>query len=266
MMGEALYLTMFTVISIMSAYIYLRRQNLGELAITTQDVAYDKEQYGSILNYDRHCFYIDGKPIIIISGEFHYWRLPDKSRWEHILRLYKAAGLNCIRIYFHWGFHSRDEGIYNWDGPRDVGYLMSLCEKLELFVMAAPGPYICAETQAGGLPIWLASKRSVRLRHSYNSFFRLYDDEYSKYCREWYSNLIPHLREHQITYKRGGCLIAFQIENEAFEKIKGIPLGLADDMRNLCKVARDMGITVPLFTNDAWEEGSFVVFILLNSP
>jgi hypothetical protein len=64
--------------------------------------------------------------------------------------------------------------------------------------------------------------------------------------------------KHQITYKRHGCLIAFQIENEAFELFKGIPLGLADDMRHLCKVARDCGITVPFFTNDAWEEGSFV--------
>ena len=34
-------------------------------------------------------------------------------------------------------------------------------------------------------------------------------------------------------------------------------------MRNLSKIARDLGITVPLFTNDAWEEGSFVVFLLI---
>ena len=53
-------------------------------------------------------------------------------------------------------------------------------------------------------------------------------------------------------------MIAFQIENESFELFKGIPLGLADDMRHLCKTAREAGITVPFFTNDAWEEGSFV--------
>lgn len=41
-----------------------------------------------------------------------------------------------------------------------------------------------------------------------------------------------------------------------------LSLGLADDMKNLCKVARDMGITVPFFTNDAWEEGSFIVIFL----
>lgn len=29
-------------------------------------------------------------------------------------------------------------------------------------------------------------------------------------------------------------------------------------MRYLAKAARDFGITVPLFTNDGWEEGSFI--------
>lgn len=37
-------------------------------------------------------------------------------------------------------------------------------------------------------------------------------------------------------------------------------MGLSDDMRVLCKTARDNGITVPLFTNDAWEEGSFIAY------
>ncbi len=61
------------------------------------------------------------------------------------------AGLNCIRIYFCWAVHSPDQGNYCFDGNRDVEFLLNLCEELELFVLAAPGPYICAETQAGGL-------------------------------------------------------------------------------------------------------------------
>ncbi|CAG8778061.1 12834_t:CDS:2, partial [Ambispora leptoticha] len=48
-------------------------------------------------------------------GEFHYWRLPDKSRWESILKKYRAGGFNCVRIYFHWGYHSPDNGIYKSD-------------------------------------------------------------------------------------------------------------------------------------------------------
>lgn len=79
--------------------------------------------------------------------------------------------------------------------------------------------------------------------------FRTFDPEYSKYCLEWFSAILPLLAPHQITVNPKGCLLGLQIENEAFETMKGIPIGLADDMRVLAKGARDLGITVPLFTN-----------------
>lgn len=110
----------------------------------------------------------------------------------------------------------------------------------------------------GGIPPWVIAKRNIRIRHSIFSFFRLYDEEYQRHCIEWMQNVCEILRKHQITVKDKGCVIGFQIENENFELFKGIPMGLADDMRYLAKTARDCGISVPLFTNDGWEEGSWV--------
>jgi hypothetical protein len=46
--------------------------------------------------------------------------------------------------------------------------------------------------------------------------------------------------------------LALQIENEVFETMKGVSVGLSDDMRALSKAARDLGMNVPFFTNDAW--------------
>ncbi|KAI8855335.1 hypothetical protein BC829DRAFT_428905 [Chytridium lagenaria] len=167
---------------------------------------------------------------------FHPWRIPDVDRWRPILEQYKAAGLNCIRIYFHWGYHSPAEGVYHFDGNRDMDYLLSLCEELRLFVFGRSrkpfGPYICAETQAGGIPNWLVAKRHVRIRHSSATFFKKYDPEYSKYCREWLHAILPILARHQITNSglspsgRPGCLLALQIENENFELFKGMSAAL----------------------------------------
>ena len=78
---------------------------------------------------------------------------------------------------------------------------------------------------------------------------RSYDEDYSFYCIEWFGAILPILARHQITAKLKGCVLAVQIENEAFETIKGFPIGLSDDMKVLSKAARDLGITVPLFTN-----------------
>jgi hypothetical protein len=120
------------------------------------------------------------------------------------------------------------------------------------------GPYLCGETQAGGFPAWLIAKREIRIRHSLISFLRVFDSQYQMYCRQWFQNVCPILQKHQVTSKKNGCIIGFQIENESFELFKGVPMGLADDMRSLCKAARDFGITVPLYTNDGWEAGSWV--------
>jgi hypothetical protein len=107
--------------------------------------------------------------------------------------------------------------------------------------------------------MWLLQKRNVRIRHSFWPLLnREYDPNYSYYCREWFQHLFEILKRHQITENRQGCLIALQIENELFERVLGVlPIGLHDDMRYLAKAARDLGMTVPLFTNDGFEEGSF---------
>lgn len=240
---------------------YLERRVKGTLDhIHTNDTLYDREKYGHILDYDKHSLILHGQPTLILSGEFHYWRLPDQSRWRPILEQYRSAGLNCIRIYFHWGFHSPAQGKYIFKGNRDIDYLLSLCEEIGLYVLAAPGPYICAETQAGGFPIWLAAKRDIRLRHMKTNFWKEYDPQFMDYCVEYFENILPILARHQITNENGtGCVLALQIENESFQHVFGYPIGLHDDMRVLAQTARSCGITVPLFTNDGFEEGSFVV-------
>ncbi|KAF9218054.1 hypothetical protein BGZ59_000028 [Podila verticillata] len=240
---------------------YLERRVKGTLDhIHTNDTLYDREKYGHILNYDKYSLILHGQPTLILSGEFHYWRLPDQSRWRPILEQYRSAGLNCIRIYFHWGFHSPAQGKYIFKGNRDIDYLLSLCEEIGLYVLAAPGPYICAETQAGGFPIWLAAKREIRLRHMKTNFWKEYDPQFMDYCVEYFENILPILARHQITNENGtGCVLALQIENESFQHVFGYPIGLHDDMRVLAQTARSCGITVPLFTNDGFEEGSFVV-------
>ncbi|KAG0370842.1 glycoside hydrolase superfamily [Gamsiella multidivaricata] len=244
----------------LAAHRYLEHRALGQLThIHTDDTLYNKQKYGHILDYDAHSLILHGQPTLILSGEFHYWRLPDKTRWRPILEQYRSAGLNCIRIYFHWGFHSPAPGKYIFDGNRDIDYLLQICEEIGLYVLAAPGPYICAETQAGGFPIWLAAKREIRLRHMKTNLWKEYDAKFMEYCVEYFEQILPILARHQITEKEEGCVIGLQIENEAFQRVFGYPIGLHDDMRVLAKTARDCGMTVPLFTNDGFEQGSFIV-------
>jgi hypothetical protein len=216
------------------------------------------------IEWDNYSLKINGKRIYILSGEFHYWRIPDHSRWEEILKGYKAAGLNAIRIYTHWGYHNPKEGIYHWDGNRDVNELLNICEKIGLYVFFTLGPYICAETNAGGFPLWLLAKkvesgkkqRYIRIKHMRKTILQKYDKDYMVYVKDWYDQLIAQIKEHQLSINPKGCLIGVQIENEYPEHIV-VLTGSRRYMEELKHYALEFGITVPIFHNDVWENNAW---------
>ncbi|GJD06013.1 Probable beta-galactosidase B [Galdieria sulphuraria] len=219
--------------------------------------AFRKETYASHLTWTRRCLLIEGKPIPILSAEFHYWRIPDRNRWKRILESYRSLGFNCVRIYFHWGFHSPRQGVYDFQGNRDIEYLLQLCEELHLFVIAAPGPYICAETQCGGFPTWLVAKREIRIRHVAREFIKRWDQQFFEYCKEWYAQFLPILVSHERATHSRGCVIALQIENELMQWLAFFRIGLDKELRSLAELAREMGVYSPIIHNDAMPDGSW---------
>src|SRR5690625_7784009 len=66
-----------------------------------------------------------------------------------------------IDLYVHWGFHEEVEGQIDLSSPeRDLQRFLDLAHDQGLLVMARPGPYICSETDGGGLPWWLHGRRA----------------------------------------------------------------------------------------------------------
>lgn len=158
------------------------------------------------VTFDRYSLFIDGEREFILGGSMHYFRLPSHALWRDRLRKMKEAGLNAVDVYFAWNFHSPAEGKYDFDGIRDVDALMDMVEEEGLYLIARPGPYICAEVDAGGFPGWLVRKKGVTLRCR-RPGEAVYSKEYMKYVREWWEEIVPRIA------KRSNLLL-FQIENE----------------------------------------------------
>ncbi len=187
------------------------------------------------VTWDRYSLKLDGKRLMVWSGEFHYWRLPSPALWSDVLQKIKAAGFNTISIYFDWAYHSPKAGVYDFTGIRDVSKLLTIAQDAGLYVIARPGPYINAETDAGGFPGWLITQKG-RARSSASDYTAAYMD--------WLSHIDPILAQHQIT--NGGNIILYQVENE-------YTYGTLDAtyMQQLENKVRADGITVPLDHNDA---------------
>ncbi len=152
-----------------------------------------------IIRYNHDGFIINGKPVFIYSGSFHYFRC-DSTDWMDRLQKIKAAGFNTIETYVPWNWHERQEGKTNFE---PLERFLDDCQQVGLYVIVRPGPYICAEWNVGGFPTWLEGK-DVGFRTASPA-----DIRWSKY---WYDEVLPVIRKHLIT--NGGNIILMQIENE----------------------------------------------------
>ena len=194
------------------------------------------------VSYDKYSLMIDGKRVFIKSGAFHYFRTPGEEMAKDRFLKMKAGGYNAVDIYFNWNYHSSEQGVYDFSGIKDVRKVLKAAQDAGLFVIARPGPFINAEVNAGGLPFWLLKMPDVIPRNRVGTEYR-YSPKYMECIAEWYDHIIPIIREFD-------NVILFQIENEyATDTME------PDYMQELYKMARDRGITCPIFHNDAYFAG-----------
>lgn len=192
------------------------------------------------VTFDHYSLMIDGKRTYIWSGEFQYWRLPSPALWKDVLQKMKSAGFNAVTMYFSWGYHSPRKGVYDFSGVRNVDLLLDSAQQAGLYVIARPGPYIEAESDAGGLPGWLTTIKGTS---------RSTAADYTTDYEEWLSHIDAILARHQLT-NGAGPVILYQPENEFYD---GSTEG-RQYMQAVERKARADGITVPFLGND---DGTF---------
>lgn len=180
-------------------------------------------------------FLMDGKPINIYSGAMHYFRtLPEY--WEDRLTKLKLAGFNTVETYVCWNLHEPKPGEFCFEGMLDIERFVKTAEKVGLYCIVRPGPYICAEWDFGGLPAWLLKDKNMQIRCNY--------PDYTACVERFYRELLSRLAPLQMT--KGGNIIAMQVENEYGS--------YGNDKEYLAfieKLMRDCGIDCELFTSDS---------------
>ncbi|MEE1743802.1 glycoside hydrolase family 35 protein [Streptomyces sp. JV184] len=179
-------------------------------------------------------FRLDDRPLRIISGGLHYFRI-HPEQWADRLRKARLMGLNTIETYVPWNLHSPHPGEFRLDAGLDLPRFLDLAAAEDLHVMLRPGPYICAEWEGGGLPSWLLADEDIELRSR--------DPRYLKAVDDYLGSLLPSVLPHLST--RGGPILAVQLENEY--GAYGDDSGYLED---LAELLHRHGVDVPLFTCD----------------
>jgi hypothetical protein len=204
------------------------------------------------IRYDSQCLTIDDKDTMIYSGAFHYFRCP-KALWPERFQKIKDAGLNCVETVVPWNVHEPEQPSDPSDfskiiGLQDFDDWLTMAEHYGLYVIIRPGPYICAEWEFGGFPLWLKAERPAHPLRG-KIWLRTDDPAFVAWGKHWLDAVCPIIAKHQITRKAPGQpgVILFQLENEydSWPGTKEVRLSYLTDLAN--EVTAD-GIDVPLFT------------------
>lgn len=107
-------------------------------------------------SFDSLGFQVDGRDQYLVSGEFHYFRVP-RQDWKRRMQLFKEAGGNCLATYVPWLIHEPTEGDIRFGDVdnRDLQGFLRLAQEEGLKVLLRPGPYQYSELDNAGLPGWL---------------------------------------------------------------------------------------------------------------
>jgi beta-galactosidase len=188
----------------------------------------------SAIDFDDKGFLVHGKRTFLVSAGLEYARIP-RALWRDRLLRIKRAGFNTVEIYVFWNFHEPQEGKWNFSDNHDLDGFLKLVNQMGLYATVRVGPYVCAEWDSGGYPVWLRFRPGVSVRED-NPAFEGYVDKY-------FDKVMPIIAANQIS--KGGSVVLVQLENEH-------PKGWGTEMpnpyfRHLRDKAVSLGLEVPYF-------------------
>ncbi|KAF7817604.1 beta-galactosidase 5-like [Senna tora] len=159
------------------------------------------------VTYDRKAIIINGRRRILISGSIHYPRSTPEM-WEDLIRKAKAGGLDVIDTYVFWNVHEPSPGNYNFEGRYDLVRFIKTVQKVGLYAHLRIGPYVCAEWNFGGFPVWLKYVPGISFRTDNGPF---------KAAMHGFTQKIVQMMKNEKLFQsqgQGGPIILSQIENE----------------------------------------------------
>ncbi|CAL9057186.1 beta-galactosidase 2-like isoform X1 [Musa acuminata AAA Group] len=157
------------------------------------------------VSYDHKAIAIDGRRRILISGSIHYPRSVPEM-WPDLIQKAKDGGLDVIQTYVFWNGHEPSPGEYYFEGRYDLVRFIKLVQQAGLYVHLRIGPYVCAEWNFGGFPVWLKYVPGI--------VFRTDNEPFKAAMQKFTEKIVSMMKSEGLFEWQGGPIILSQIENE----------------------------------------------------
>ncbi|XP_020592351.1 beta-galactosidase 6 [Phalaenopsis equestris] len=159
----------------------------------------------SNVTYNRRALLIEGKPRVLISGSIHYPRSTPEM-WPDLIRKSKDGGLDVVETYVFWNLHEPVRNQYDFGGRKDLVRFVKTVAEAGLYVHLRIGPYVCAEWNYGGFPVWLHFIPGIK--------FRTDNGPFKAEMQRFTAKIVNMMQQENLYASQGGPIILSQIENE----------------------------------------------------
>ncbi|CAN1334340.1 Beta-galactosidase 9 [Linum perenne] len=126
--------------------------------------------------------------------------------WPDLIAKSKEGGADVIQTYVFWGGHEPVKGQYNFEGNFDLVKFVKLVGASGLYFHLRIGPYVCAEWNFGGFPVWLRDIPGIK--------FRTDNAPFKEEMQRFVTMIVDLMRDEKLFSWQGGPIIMLQIENE----------------------------------------------------
>ncbi|XP_038697947.1 beta-galactosidase-like [Tripterygium wilfordii] len=174
--------------------------------------SFSSSNIATTVEYDSNAIIINGERKIIFSGAIHYPRSTPEM-WPDLINKAKEGGLDAIESYVFWDLHEPRPRQYDFSGNLDFIKFFQLIQEAGLYAILRIGPYICAEWNYGGFPVWLHNKPGIELRTN--------NEIYKNEMEIFTTKIVDMCKEAELFAPQGGPIIIAQIENEYGNVMKG---------------------------------------------
>ncbi|XP_062166454.1 beta-galactosidase 15-like [Alnus glutinosa] len=157
------------------------------------------------VSHDGRAITIDGERRILLSGSIHYPR-STPGMWPSLIKKAKEGGINTIETYVFWNAHEAQRRQYDFKGNLDLVRFLKTIQDEGLYAVLRIGPYVCAEWNYGGFPVWLHNIPGIK--------FRTKNDVFMNEMSNFTTVIVDMMKHENLFASQGGPIIISQIENE----------------------------------------------------
>nr|DAD39509.1 TPA_asm: hypothetical protein HUJ06_013832 [Nelumbo nucifera] len=158
--------------------------------------------------------------------------------WPDLIRKANEGGLDAIETYVFWNVYEPRRRQYDFSGNLDIIRFLKTVQETGLYAVLRIGPYVCAEWNYGGFPVWLHNLPGIQE-------LRIDNPVHMNEMKNFTTLIVDMIKQENLFASQGGPIIIAQIENE-YGNVMG-PYGDAGKTYiNWCaNMAESLGIGVP---------------------